>query len=99
MSVEFQELRDAVPQGVDGLDKLGAEQDYWHQCLELGWLMVAAPEELGGLPAAKFCDAVLAEAERLTGRRPKGPIRMLTHLRYLGFAMNPVSFYYCFHHL
>ena len=42
-------------------------------------------------------DAVLAEAERLTGRRPKGPIRMLTHLRYLGFAMNPVSFYYCFH--
>ena len=41
-------------------------------------------------------DAVLAEAERLTGRRPKGPIRMLTHLRYLGFAMNPVTFYYCF---
>ena len=49
MSVEFQELRDAVRQVVDGLDKLGAEQDFWHQCLELGWLMVAAPEELGGL--------------------------------------------------
>ena len=41
-------------------------------------------------------DAVRAEAERLTGRRPRGPIRMLTHLRYLGFAMNPVTFYYCF---
>jgi DUF1365 family protein len=41
-------------------------------------------------------DAVVSEAERLTGRRPKGPIRMLTHLRYLGFAMNPVTFYYCF---
>ena len=27
---------------------------------------------------------------------PVGPIRLLTHLRYAGFAMNPVSFYYCF---
>ena len=30
------------------------------------------------------------------GHRPAGPIRLLTHLRYAGFAMNPVSFYYCF---
>lgn len=58
MSVEFQELRDAVRQVVDGLDKLGAEQDYWHQCLELGWLMVAAPEELGGLGMG--CEAAVA---------------------------------------
>ena len=28
--------------------------------------------------------------------RPLGPIRMLTNLRYFGFAMNPVSIYYCF---
>lgn len=25
-----------------------------------------------------------------------GPIRLLTHLRYIGFVFNPVSFYYCF---
>jgi DUF1365 family protein len=31
-----------------------------------------------------------------TGRRPEGPIRMLTHLRYFGYIFNPVSFYYCF---
>jgi DUF1365 family protein len=31
-----------------------------------------------------------------TGRRPEGPIRLLTHLRYFGYCMNPVSFYYCF---
>lgn len=31
-----------------------------------------------------------------TGRRPRGPIRLLTHLRYFGYCMNPVSFYYCF---
>ena len=30
------------------------------------------------------------------GPRPQGPIRMLTHLRYLGYGFNPVSFYYCF---
>lgn len=24
-----------------------------------------------------------------------GPIRLLTHLRYFGYCMNPVSFYYC----
>jgi uncharacterized protein len=31
-----------------------------------------------------------------TGQRPRGPIRLLTHLRYFGYCMNPVSFYYCF---
>lgn len=34
-------------------------------------------------------------AER-TGRRPQGPIRLLTHLSYFGYCFNPVSFYYCF---
>ncbi|QDT90076.1 hypothetical protein Pan161_17210 [Gimesia algae] len=28
--------------------------------------------------------------------RPTGAIRILTHLRYFGFVMNPVSFYFCF---
>jgi uncharacterized protein len=31
-----------------------------------------------------------------TGKRPTGPIRLLTHLRYFGYSFNPVSFYYCF---
>jgi DUF1365 family protein len=31
-----------------------------------------------------------------TGVRAQGPIRLLTHLRYFGYCMNPVSFYYCF---
>lgn len=34
--------------------------------------------------------------EEQIGRRPTGPIRLLTHLRYFGYLMNPVSFYYCF---
>ncbi len=36
-------------------------------------------------------DRVLADA----GFRPAGPVRLLTHLRYWGYCMNPVSFYYC----
>ena len=34
-------------------------------------------------------------AER-NGRSLLGPIRLLTHFRYLGHCFNPVSFYYCF---
>ncbi|MEZ5565905.1 MAG: DUF1365 domain-containing protein [Gammaproteobacteria bacterium] len=30
------------------------------------------------------------------GFRPAGPIRLLTHLRYMGYAFNPLSVYYCF---
>lgn len=30
------------------------------------------------------------------GRRPAGPVRLLTHFRYFGIAMNPISLYYCF---
>jgi uncharacterized protein len=42
-------------------------------------------------------DACVRElVERETGRRPDGPIRLLTHLAYYGYCFNPVSFYYCF---
>jgi DUF1365 family protein len=42
--------------------------------------------------AQSVCDLV----EARTGKRPAGPIRLLTHFRYFGFAMNPISLYYCF---
>ncbi|NNE10574.1 MAG: DUF1365 domain-containing protein [Gemmatimonadetes bacterium] len=41
-------------------------------------------------------ETVRALVEERTGTRPDGPIRLLTHLRYFGYCMNPVSFYYCF---
>lgn len=40
--------------------------------------------------------AVRDRVENETGIRPRGPIRMLTHLRYFGISFNPVTFYYCF---
>lgn len=43
-----------------------------------------------------LAEAVRRRVEAATGRRPTGPIRLLTHLRYGGMVFNPVSFYYCF---
>jgi len=40
--------------------------------------------------------AVRDRVEAGTGRRPTGPVRMLTHLRTFGHCFNPVSFYYCY---
>jgi DUF1365 family protein len=49
-----------------------------------------------GDPARPLDAAVRDLVQERTGRRPGGPIRLLTHLRYFGHCFNPVSFYYCF---
>lgn len=49
-----------------------------------------------GDPALPLDRAVRDLVESRGGRRPAGPIRLLTHLRYFGHCFNPVSFYYCF---
>jgi DUF1365 family protein len=41
-------------------------------------------------------ETIRSLVQERTGRRPEGPIRLLTHLRYCGYCFNPVSFYYCF---
>ena len=48
-----------------------------------------------GDPRQPLSDAVRDLVAARTGRRPRGPVRMLTHLRYAGYAFNPVTFYYC----
>jgi DUF1365 family protein len=49
-----------------------------------------------GDPGLPLDQAVRDLVTERTGVRPAGPIRLLTHLRYFGYCMNPVSFYYCF---
>lgn len=49
-----------------------------------------------GDPAVPLADAVRDLVVARGGKRPAGPIRLLTHLRYWGYLQNPVSFYYCF---
>lgn len=45
---------------------------------------------------APLDQAVRDRVEQETGRRPRGPVRLLTHLRTFGHCFNPVSFYYCY---
>jgi DUF1365 family protein len=49
-----------------------------------------------GPPDVPLGDAVRGCVTRATGVHPRGPIRLLTHLRYGGHSFNPVSFYYCY---
>ncbi len=49
-----------------------------------------------GRPDRPLRDEVLDTVAGSGRTRPGGPVRMLTHLRYFGYAQNPVTFYYCF---
>jgi DUF1365 family protein len=49
-----------------------------------------------GDPAQKLRDRVRRDAERAGVVIPDGQILLLTHLRYLGYNFNPVSFFYCY---
>ena len=49
-----------------------------------------------GDPDLDLDSAVRKTLHEKTGKVFKGPIRLLTHLRYFGHCFNPVSFYYCF---
>jgi DUF1365 family protein len=49
-----------------------------------------------GPPQRDLREAVCALVDERTGKRPSGPIRLLTHLEYFRYRFNPVSFYFCF---
>ena len=40
--------------------------------------------------------AIHETVESHTGRAPRGPIRLLTQLRYCGYYFSPLNLYYCF---
>ena len=63
----------------------------------LAWLRRADYlSDCSGSTQVSLDHAVRDRVQFETGSRPRGPIRMLTHLRYFGIGMNPVTFYYCF---
>ncbi len=59
-----------------------------------GLLSFHRPDYLGG--AGDLAAAARARAAAALGVAPRGPVRLLTHARSLGYVFNPVSFYYCF---
>lgn len=53
-------------------------------------------EDYLGQDKSSLRETVCQRVMEAGGPEPRGPIRMLTHLRYFGYGFNPVSFYYCF---
>jgi uncharacterized protein len=49
-----------------------------------------------GDPAKPLRTRLAEDAARVGVTLPDGKIFLLTHLRYLGYVFNPVSFYYCY---
>jgi len=49
-----------------------------------------------GDPGTPLAECVREAVVARGGEEPRGPIRLLTNLRYFGHTFNPVSFYYCF---
>ena len=49
-----------------------------------------------GDPATPLDQAVRDLVEARTGRRPAGPVALLTQVRTWGWLFNPISIYYCF---
>jgi DUF1365 family protein len=79
------------------LDELSAVfAGRWFWSAERRALAQFRREDHVGNPREPLEKSVRDLVERETGRRPAGPIRLLTHLAYFGYCFNPVSFYYCF---
>lgn len=59
------------------------------------WIGFRREDHLGD-PGQPLDESVRDLVESETGRRPQGPIGLLTQLRYIGFYFSPLNLYYCF---
>ena len=53
-------------------------------------------EDYYGNPLIPLKEEISDLVAQTTGITARGPIRLLTNMRYFGHCFNPVSFYYCF---
>ncbi len=49
-----------------------------------------------GNPKMGLKESISDLVEKNTGKRPQGPIRLLSNISYFGFCFNPASFFYCY---
>ena len=61
----------------------------------LNWATFDDRDHLGD-PSRPLRERLVVDARRHGIEVPSGRIFLLTHLRYLGYCFNPVSFFYCF---
>ena len=71
-------------------------RDRWFWSFERSNVATFRRRDHFGDPAVSLDETVRALVETRTGRRPTGPIRLLTHLCYFGYCFNPLSVFFCF---
>lgn len=64
-------------------------------CNRWNWASFHDRDHLGD-PSLPLRERLAVDATRHGIELPAGPVFLLTHLRYLGYCFNPVSFFYCF---
>lgn len=79
---------DELPQLFRAVPCWSAERFAWGWFREQDYLATAA--------GASLRERVANTVRMQTGASLAGPVRLLTHPRYAGFAMNPLSCFYCF---
>ena len=79
---------------LDELDEVFARRWFWSTRRMA--LARFRREEHFGDPSEPLDKSVRDLVEQQTGRRPAGPVRLLTNLAWFGYCINPISIYYCF---
>lgn len=78
---------------LDGMDDLFRHALGWSTRASLAWFRRA---DYFGDPERPLVDCVRERVGEELGRVIRGPVRVLTNLRYFGFIINPLTCYYCF---
>ena len=79
---------------VDRIPEMMAESP-WTSYNRFNWASFEERDHFGD-PGVSLRERVVQDARTHGVSVPDGPIFLLTHLRYLGYCFNPISFYYCY---
>ena len=71
-------------------------EKYWFWSCERSNIAQFRRKDHIGNPIQPLRESAYDLVEAHCGKRLTGPVRLLTHLRYFGYRINPVSFYYCY---
>lgn len=79
---------------IDRIPELMAKSP-WASYNRFNWASFQERDHFGD-PRLSLRERVAQDARGLGVSLPDGPIFLLTHLRYLGYCFNPISFYFCY---
>ena len=80
---------------LDELDRVMAISQFW-SLERFNLVSFYRNDYLGGNTGQDLSSSVINRIKEHSGEDFKGRICLLTHLRFLGFCFNPVSFYFCY---